>query len=126
MSRRTTHNSLAICRRLGGRPPRNVSQLKPVSRRRWLLAGVCISLALAVSAIFGQTLGFGFVEYDDNEYVYGTQRFTEGFYPKAILGAFTHVHSANWHPLTTLTHMFDCEVYGLHPWGHHLGNVLLH
>jgi tetratricopeptide (TPR) repeat protein len=119
-------NSLPIHSRLSGHPRRKVSQLKPASRRRWILAAVCISLALAVWVIFGQTLGFGFVEFDDNEYVYENPQITRGFNPEAILWAFTHVHSATWHPLTTLTHMFDCEVYGLHPWGHHLGNGLLH
>jgi protein O-mannosyl-transferase len=111
---------------LSKHPQRKGSRLKPASRRRWLLAAVCISLALGVWAIFGQTLGFGFVEYDDNEYVYENPQITHGLNPEAILWAFTHVHSANWHPITTLTHMFDCEVYGLHPWGHHLGNMLLH
>src|SRR5437667_8281692 len=40
--------------------------------------------------------------------------------------AFTHVHAANWHPLTTIPHMLDRQLYGLQPWGHHLTNVLLH
>jgi tetratricopeptide (TPR) repeat protein len=126
MSRRAKRSGLPIRSRLSGHPRRKVSQLKPASRRRWVLVAVCISLALAVWAIFGQTLGFRFVEYDDNEYVYDNPQITHGFNPEAILWAFTHVHSGNWHPVTTLTHMFDCEVYGLHPWGHHLGNVLLH
>src|SRR5262249_43188629 len=119
-------NSLPIRSCLSGHPRRKVSQLKPASRRHWVLAAVCISLALAVWAIFGHTLGFGFVEFDDNQYVYENPQITHGFNPEAILWAFTHVHSATWHPLTTLSHMFDCQVYGLHPWGHHLGNVLLH
>jgi tetratricopeptide (TPR) repeat protein len=83
-------------------------------------------LALAVWVAFGQTIRFGFVDYDDDEYVYDNPEITHGLSLKAILWAFTHVHSHNWHPLTTLTHMLDCEVYGLHPWGHHLGNLLLH
>src|SRR5207245_9765387 len=37
-----------------------------------------------------------------------------------------HVHSENWHPLTTITHMLDCQLYGLNAGGHHLTNVLLH
>jgi len=83
-------------------------------------------LVLGIWAIFGQTLGHEFVEYDDDDYVYENPPITRGLNPQTILWAFTHVHSGNWHPLTTLTHMFDCQVYGLHPWGHHLGNVLLH
>ena len=45
---------------------------------------------------------------------------------KGIVWAFTSIHAANWHPLTWLSHMLDCQLYGLHPGGHHLTNVLLH
>src|SRR6202044_3047470 len=40
--------------------------------------------------------------------------------------AFRSTEASNWHPLTWISHMADCQVYGLHPWGHHLTNVLLH
>jgi tetratricopeptide (TPR) repeat protein len=43
-----------------------------------------------------------------------------------LVWAFTSVHAANWHPLTWISHMLDCQLYGLHPGGHHLTNVLLH
>ena len=103
-----------------------VSQSKPASRERWASIAVCIFLAVAVWTVFGQTLRFGFVDYDDDEYVYENPHIIHGLNLKAIHWAFTHAHGANWHPLTTLTHMLDCQVYGLHPWGHHLENVLVH
>ena len=34
--------------------------------------------------------------------------------------------AGDWHPLTVLSHMVDCQLFGLNPWGHHLTNVLLH
>ena len=43
-----------------------------------------------------------------------------------IIWAFTHVCSSNWHPLTWISHMLDCQFYGLNPGGHHLTNILLH
>src|SRR5207248_981445 len=43
-----------------------------------------------------------------------------------VAWAFSHVHAYNWHPLTTLSHMLDCEIYGVRPYGHHLTNILLH
>jgi tetratricopeptide (TPR) repeat protein len=43
-----------------------------------------------------------------------------------VVWAFTHRYNANWHPLTTLSHMLDCQLYGLHAGRHHLTNVLLH
>jgi len=49
----------------------------------------------------------------------------QGLTLKGIVWAFSF-HAANWHPLTWLSHMLDCQLYGLHPAGHHLTNVLLH
>ena len=45
---------------------------------------------------------------------------------QGIIWAFTHVHCSNWHPLTWVSHMLDCQFYGLSPGGHHLTNILLH
>ena len=67
-----------------------------------------------------------FVNYDDDHYVYENPRITNGLTLDGIQWAFTHVHADNWHPLTTISHMLDCQLYGLQPWGHHLTNVLLH
>src|ERR1700722_7590512 len=107
-------------------PSRKASQPKAAFHSPWVSIAVCLFLALAVWAIYGQTRGFGFVYFDDDEYVFNNPQITQGLSFKAVSWAFTHIHSHNWHPLTTLTHMFDCQVYGLHPWGHHLENVLLH
>ena len=49
-----------------------------------------------------------------------------GLTTEGIIGAFTHTHALNWHPLTTLSHMLDCGLYGLNAGGHHLTNVILH
>jgi len=79
-----------------------------------------------VWVVFGQTLGHGFVNYDDGEYVYNNPAITSGLTLGGIQWAFTHAVAANWHPLTTISHMLDCQLYGLQPSGHHLTNVLLH
>ena len=39
--------------------------------------------------------------------------------------AFRGPHGGNWHPLTTLSHLLDVELFGLDPRGHHGVNVLL-
>jgi tetratricopeptide (TPR) repeat protein len=83
-------------------------------------------LAVIVWIAFGRALGHGFVNYDDGPYVYDNARVISGLSLANVLWAFTHVHSANWHPLTTISHMLDCQLYGLQPWGHHLSNILLH
>ena len=87
---------------------------------------VCILLVAIVWIVFGQTLRHEFVNYDDDQYVSENPRITNGLTLDGIQWAFTHVHAHNWHPLTTISHMLDCQFYGLQPWGHHLTNVLLH
>jgi cytochrome c-type biogenesis protein CcmH/NrfG len=77
-------------------------------------------------AVFGQTVRYDFVNYDDPRYVYQNTRITGGISLANVGWAFTHIHSENWHPLTTITHMLDCQLYGLKAGWHHLTNVLLH
>ena len=93
---------------------------------RWTVPGVCIFLAAIIWVVFGQTLHHEFVNYDDNMYVYENPEVARGLTLQGIVWAFTHVHAANWHPLTWISHMLDCQFYGLNPGGHHLTNVLLH
>jgi hypothetical protein len=92
----------------------------------WVVFGVCICLALLTWAVFGQTLRHDFVNYDDPSYVYQNTRITSGFSLSNIVWAFTHIHSENWHPLTTITHMLDSQLYGLKAGWHHFTNVLFH
>ena len=73
-----------------------------------------------------QTAGFGFVNLDDPEYVYENQKVQNGVTIEGIRWAFAEKHMANWHPLTWISLMLDCGLYGRKPAGHHLTNVLLH
>ncbi len=93
---------------------------------RWLVPGVCIFLAAIVWVVFGQTLGHEFVNYDDGGFVYDNPAATHGLSLKGVKWAFTHIVVSNWHPLTMMSHMLDCQLYGLSPAGHHLTNILLH
>ena len=93
---------------------------------RWETIGICIALAVLTCAVFGQTLRYDFVNYDDPSYVYQNSRITSGINVANVAWAFTHVHSENWHPLTTITHMIDCQLHELNAGWHHFTNVLLH
>jgi tetratricopeptide (TPR) repeat protein len=97
--------------------------MKPQARQ---VAGVCIVLVLAVLAVFGQTAGFGFVNYDDDFYVFKNPVVAKGLTLKGAVWALTYGKIGHWHPLTWLTHMADCQAYGLWAGGHHLTNVALH
>lgn len=92
----------------------------------WPILGVCICLATLTWLVFGQTLHHQFLNYDDGEYVVKNAQVARGLTLEGIVWAFTHVHSSNWHPLTWISHMMDCQLYGLNPGGHHVTNVLLH
>jgi len=92
----------------------------------WQTVGVCICLTVLTWIVFGQTVWHDFINYDDPRYVYENTKITTGLSFGAIAWAFTHVHSTNWHPLTTISHMLDCQLYGLRPGWHHFTNVLLH
>ena len=87
---------------------------------------VCCFLPLAVILVFGQTARHDFVNFDDQDYVYGNWHVVRGLTGAGIAWAITAYHAANWHPLTWLSHMLDCQIYHLKPGGHHLTNVLLH
>lgn len=94
---------------------------------QWLVTGsICIFLTIIVWVVFGQTLQHEFVNYDDDDYVRENSTIQAGISFRGVGWAFTHVHAGNWHPLTTISHMLDCQLYGLQPWGHHLTNVVLH
>ena len=100
---------------------------RPASlNERWRVPGVCLVLAAITFAVFGQTLRHEFVNFDDNLYVYDNPAVNRGLNLKGVEWAFTYRVCANWHPLTMLTHMLDCQLYGLNAGGHHLTNVLLH
>ncbi len=95
-------------------------------RNRGQLLAICGLLLLAVALVFGQTVHYGFVNYDDDRAVYSNPQVTRGLTAHGVAWAFTHRHFNNWIPLTCLSHMLDCRIYGLHAEGHHLTNVLLH
>jgi type IV pilus biogenesis/stability protein PilW len=98
----------------------------PLSRKRSADWVVCLLLGAAVFAVFGQTARHQFINLDDDEYVYENREVRAGLTLHGLRAAFLRPLGVNWHPLTTLSHMLDCQVYGLRADGHHLTSVLLH
>ncbi len=95
-------------------------------RRAWKAAGICILLAALVFVVFGQTMHFGFVNYDDPEYVYSNPMVSKGLSLAGVGWAFTHAVSWHWHPLTVILLMLESKFFGSSPGGFHLVNVSLH
>jgi protein O-mannosyl-transferase len=96
------------------------------SASRWQKWVICLLLGVAVLAAFWPALRCGFVIYDDLEYVTSNQEVQQGLTWAGLKWALTTGHAANWHPVTWLSHMADCQLYGLKPAGHHLTSLLLH
>jgi Flp pilus assembly protein TadD len=94
------------------------------ARRSSILIGG--ALVLAVLGAFGRTLHHDFVNLDDGPYVLDNPWVNTGLNWRGIAWAFTHSASANWHPLTWISHMLDCQWFGVASAGHHLISVLLH
>jgi len=89
----------------------------------WIAVGllVCITFAVYLSAFRN-----GFVDLDDPAYVTDNAHVRSGFSSENVRWAFRSFEAANWHPLTWLSHMADCQIFGLNAAGHHFTNVLLH
>jgi tetratricopeptide (TPR) repeat protein len=84
-----------------------------------------LALGTITLALYLPTLRHDFLAYDDQQYVTENRHVQGGLTAKELGWAFGF-HASNWHPLTWVSHMFDCQFYGLNPLGHHLTNVLLH
>jgi protein O-mannosyl-transferase len=87
---------------------------------------VGVFLLVAVVLVFGQTLGYPFVNYDDATYVTKNPEVLRGLTWQGVGWAFTARYAANWHPLTWLSHMLDCHLFGLDARWHHATSVLIH
>ena len=87
---------------------------------------LAFALGAITLALFLPALGHEFVKTDDNLYVTAQPMVQQGLSADSFVWAFTNVSAANWHPITWLSHMLDCELYGLNPRGHHFTSILIH
>jgi hypothetical protein len=76
--------------------------------------------------VFFPVLSNGFISIDDPGYLTTNPHVQRGLIWDSFAWAFSSTEQSNWHPLTWISHMVDCEIFGLRPWGHHLTSVLLH
>ena len=99
-------------------------KLKP--QTKFLTFFIYFILVLNILLVFGQVRNFDFVTYDDHAYVYENQHVLNGLTADGVIWAFTSGHAVNWHPVTWLSLMLDCQLFGPDPGWIHLVNVLLH
>ena len=87
---------------------------------------VFIGLAVVCLIIYAPTIGFDFINLDDDIYVYENPFVSHGFNFTDFIWALTAFHAANWHPLTWISHQFDASFFGLNAGGHHAVNLIFH
>jgi Flp pilus assembly protein TadD len=101
-------------------------QPPPHSIRKHTDFGVCVLLVVVVFLVFGQTLRYDFVNYDDDQYFYSNPHVKAGLTWSGVTWAFQTGYASNWHPLTWLSLMLDAQLFGTGAAGPHLTNVILH
>jgi Flp pilus assembly protein TadD len=94
--------------------------------RRALRVAAVTGLLVATAGVYLPVGGFGYVSYDDPEYVAESPQVLGGLTPDGVGQAFVGVHHGNWHPLTTLSYMLEVEVFGAAPGVQHRVNGALH
>jgi protein O-mannosyl-transferase len=89
-------------------------------------AVLCLLLALLTLSVYNPVAQNGFVNFDDPAYITANKHVQSEFTGQTVRWAFRTTESANWHPLTWLSHAIDYQLFHLKPVGHHYTNVLLH
>ncbi len=83
-------------------------------------------LAIGTLLLYWPAGHYDFVLADDYQYICHNPPVLKGLSWDGIRWAFWSMYASNWHPLTWISHMLDCSLYGLYPGGHHLTNIFLH
>src|ERR1051326_8373615 len=87
---------------------------------------IAIVLVVLVFAGYWRSWDAGFTNYDDPYYVTQNPDVSRGLTWEGFKNAWRDTHTSNCHPVTWISHMVDCQVFGLRARGHHFTNVLLH
>ncbi|MDH7482985.1 MAG: tetratricopeptide repeat protein [Armatimonadota bacterium] len=89
----------------------------------WKIAIVLFAITLVA---FCRVLRNQFINLDDPEFIHNNPFVRSGLTYASVAWAFKTTHTANWHPLTWISHMVDVEFFGLNSAGHHLTSLLVH
>ncbi|MBC8199674.1 MAG: tetratricopeptide repeat protein [Desulfobacterales bacterium] len=95
-------------------------------KRHHKILTIYLLLILIILVAYWQVKNFDFVNFDDSVYVTANPKVQSGLTIDGITWAFTTFRAGNWHPLTWLSHMLDCQFYGLNPMGHHWTSLQIH
>jgi hypothetical protein len=95
-------------------------------KKRPAIFAICSLLTLVTLIAYWPLTGHKFVGLDDPLYICDNPHVKAGLTWSGVLWAFQSGYASNWHPLTWISHMLDCQLYGLNPASHHLTSLLFH
>ncbi len=87
---------------------------------------IALLLAVVTLGVYAQARGHEFVIFDDLNTITDNPNITRGLSWDGVLWSLRHAHGANWHPLTSVSHMIDCTLFGVWAGGHHLMSATIH
>src|SRR5262245_30319310 len=100
--------------------------MKVNATETYKLPAMVFALIAACLIVYGRVAGYDFINFDDNLYVYENQWVRNGYSWSAVAWSFSTIDYFYWQPVTWLSHMLDCELFGLRPGWHHFTNLLFH
>ena len=100
--------------------------LKPAALPSHRTLWVCLLLAAVTLAVYWPVTGYEFVNYDDTDFITANPVIQAGVTAGGLHYAMQAEVARNWHPVTLVSHMLDCQIFGLRAGGHHLTSLLLH
>lgn len=90
------------------------------------IIGVVLALIVLTVFSFYPVFFNDFINFDDDEAITKNPFVYTGLNTRNFVWAWTTVHMANYFPITWLSHMLDCQLFGLNPLGHHCTSLLFH
>jgi protein O-mannosyl-transferase len=124
MSKRTTRKRKTALVAAGNK--RSVAPLSHTRRLERPDLLILLGLAVMTFAIYVQVVGHQFITLDDPTYIRENPMVNRGVTGAGLVWAFTTFYATNWHPLTWISHMIDCQLFGTNAGGHLLVNALIH
>jgi len=91
-----------------------------------VLAAMSLLLVLGTCLLYSPVRTHDFINYDDKDYVLDNPHVTAGLTWETVRWSLTASEQANWHPLTWLSHAWDCQLFGLDASYHHIDNLVTH
>src|SRR5687767_8999718 len=95
----------------------------PSTERNW---AICLALLAATLLVYWPVTSASFLTMDDHAYVTDNPIVQQGLTARGFVWAFAEPHVANYHPVTWLSHMLDCQLFGVHSGWHHAVKLLFH